>query len=167
MPSPPQIPRDDLPKGIAKCLEVAGWRLREAGTLLGGNTPTTAAILFTFAVEEFGKAVLLHEAFESGQPIVEIAGFYQHQAKFEAAGRHIPERHLMLAASVFQPGVFHAGTFNIAILADLEARLDGLYVGWKGGAWAVGLQVNPDVLSESITAVGITVGKMRGAWVGP
>ena len=62
------VPREALPSGIDKCLDVASWRLREAASLLSAPAEPilTAAILFTFAIEEFGKAVLLRRAWESG-----------------------------------------------------------------------------------------------------
>jgi len=58
----PTIPRSALTAGIAKCLEVAGWRLREASGLLN-SAPHTAAILFSLGIEEFGKSALLYARF--------------------------------------------------------------------------------------------------------
>jgi SH3-like domain-containing protein len=45
-----------------------------------------AAILFMFAVEEFGKAVLLREAFDRARSPVTVVGFYNQWRKIEAAG---------------------------------------------------------------------------------
>ncbi len=57
---PPTVTREQLQPGIARCCEVSLWRLREATALLDtGSAPVTAAILFSFAVEEFGKAALV------------------------------------------------------------------------------------------------------------
>ena len=61
---------------------------------------TQSAILFTFAVEEFGKAVLLQRALTSSAEtaaLVSIEGFYDHTAKLEAAASELPEASLRSA----------------------------------------------------------------------
>ncbi len=79
MKKPPKVPRWELRNGIVQCLSIVAMRLGEAEALLAGGFPTQATIVFTFAVEEFGKAVLLRRAFEQSRetdPTVVIDGFY-------------------------------------------------------------------------------------------
>ncbi len=64
MKGPPKIPRWELRNGIRQCLSIVALRLEEASALLAVGLSTQATIVFTFAVEEFGKAVLLQRALE-------------------------------------------------------------------------------------------------------
>ena len=166
-PKDPVIPREALTAGIEKCLEVASWRLREASSLLSADpAPTvTAAIFFTFAIEEFGKAVLIHKAIKTGEPSVKIAGFYDHWVKIEAAAEHIPETRLLLHRGAFQRNFVQKSAFDVGNSADFEARLDGLYVDWRGSkGWAVGVRVDPAVLADNLAAVGAIIEQKRTEW---
>lgn len=69
---------------------------------------TQASIILSFGAEEFGKAVMLRRAYETGNDPAEIAGFYQHQVKLDAADSFIGKS--------FQ----------------FSARMLSLYAGWKG-----------------------------------
>jgi AbiV family abortive infection protein len=162
----PVVPREALRPGVAKCLEVSGWRLREASGLLDADPPptVTAAILFTFGIEEFGKAVLLRRALETGEPTAKIAGFYDHRAKIDAAGEHIPEERLLLHRGAFQRNFVQKNAFDLGNSADLEARLDGLYVDWDSNGWTVGVRVDPSVLSDNIAAVADIIQQKQTEW---
>ena len=164
---PVEVPRDALMAGIEKCLEVSQWRLREASSLLSQDPPpsVTAAIFFTFGIEEFGKAALLRKAFETGQSTVKIAGFYDHRAKIGAATQHIPEEQLLLHRGAFQRDFVQKNAFDVGNPADFEARLAGLYVQWEGGKWKVGVRVNPIVLAQNIAAVNEIIHRTRSEWL--
>jgi hypothetical protein len=163
----PLVPRAALQPGIAKCLEVSGWRLREAAGLLGADSApvVTAAIFFTFGIEEFGKAALLRGAFETGQAEIRITGFYDHEVKIEKAAEHIPEEYLLLHRGAFQRGVFSKSVFDVGNSADLDARLAGLFVAWSAGEWRVGVRVDPKVLSANIQKVAGIVEMKLVEWV--
>ena len=160
----PRIPSHQLKAGIAKCLEVAGWRLREAVIVLDtGVAPVTAAVLFSFAIEEFGKAVLLYDASVTGEASVEIGNFYDHRAKFSAAVKRIPEQHLLLHGGAFQRDFVQSNAFDVGNVVDFDARLSGLYVEWKG-AWQVGVRVDPELLRKNIAAVNAIIDGKRADW---
>jgi len=163
----PVVPREALKAGIEKCIEVSGWRLREASGLLGADTPpvVTAAILFTFGIEEFGKAVLLRRAFATDEPTVKIAGFYDHRVKIEAAAEHIPEDRLLLHRGAFQRSMVQKSAFDVGNAAYLDARLAGLFVQWGGGKWKVGVRVDPGVLAQNIAAVYEIIEQKRTEWL--
>jgi hypothetical protein len=57
-----RIPRADLKEGALQCLSLATSRLGQSRMIRRAYFPTAAAVLFAFAVEEFGKAVLLRTA---------------------------------------------------------------------------------------------------------
>jgi len=159
----PTIPRSALSLGIAKCLEVAGWRLREAGGLVN-SAPHTAAILFSFGVEEFGKAALLHEAFQAGDDPVTIKGFYDHKTKLTAAGRHIAPSSLLLSQGGFDADAFDPAAFEVGQRADARARFSSLYVDWDG-EWSQGSPVvDKETLGRNITAVSEVVLAKRDSW---
>src|SRR5512137_2632655 len=110
----PTIPRAALRQGILTCLSVASLRLHETDLLLTHGLLTQAAVLFSLAVEEFGKASLLRKAYESGQDPVVIEGFYDHPPKIAAAAAHIDVNDLLLDNSgAFAAGVFDAGAFDV------------------------------------------------------
>jgi AbiV family abortive infection protein len=148
------IPRAALREGILTCLTVASLRLSETDPLLGRGFVTQAAVLFTLAVEEFGKASLLRKAYEGGQDPVVIQGFYDHEPKIEAAAAHIGANDLLLDNSgMFSAEMFDASVFDVGRQVDLAARLSGLFVDWKNGAWNHGVRVDADVLAQSIRNV--------------
>jgi AbiV family abortive infection protein len=129
-----------------------------------GVAPVTAAVLFSFAIEEFGKAVLIYEMMGTATGSVEIAGFYDHHAKFEAAAKHIPAKHLLLHPGAFQCGAFQATAFDVGNSVDFEARLTGLYVDWKDG-WRRGVRVDAELLKSNIAAVTDLVSRKRAEWL--
>lgn len=160
----PKIPREQLKAGVSACLEVAGWRLREALTVLDtGVAPVTAAVLFSFAIEEFGKAALLREGLSIDDALVEVSGFYDHRAKFEAAAKHVPEEYLLLHGGAFQRGAFQADAFDVGNSADFDARLSGLYVDWREG-WRHGVRVDAGLLRSNISFVSDVVSRTRRDW---
>jgi AbiV family abortive infection protein len=159
------IPREHLQQGIAKCVQVAGWRFRETRTILDdGRAPNMAAILFSFGVEEFGKAVLLHEAYESGTSHPIIPGFYNHRAKITAAERHIPKDNLLVRRGAFQADTFSDAFDIIDRPADLDARLSALYVEWRDGQWRVGADAQADVLRANLDVVEEMVHRKADEW---
>ena len=149
--------------GILTCLSVASLRLAEAESLLANGYLTAAGIVFSFAVEEFGKAVLLHEAQETDTDPVTVKGFYVHEVKIEAAGRHLSRDDLRLKEGAFDPGVFDSAVFDTPISADLETRLAGLYVDWTG-EWQNGAPVDPAVLKASIAGVTAAIAQASAFW---
>ena len=164
MRKPPKVPRWEIRNGIVHCLSIVPIRLGEAETLLTVGYPTQATIVFTFAVEEFGKAVLLRRAFARSRATdvtVVVDGFYDHTAKLEAAATEIPREGLLVGHEDFQGGAFQADVFQIRASADdWKVRLDAMFVDWVPGAadglegeWHWGIKTDADVLSKSLKEV--------------
>src|SRR5438445_2118686 len=84
MPRPaPRVPRDQLKAGISVCLEVAGWRLREAlfvHAITGRLDEAQEEFTQTLAVSR-STGDVLHEAFTLGFQ----GGFKNWAGEFEAA----------------------------------------------------------------------------------
>ncbi len=172
MKKPPKVPRWELRNGIVQCLSIVAMRLGEAEALLAGGFPTQATIVFTFAVEEFGKAVLLRRAFEQSRETdttVVIDGFYDHTAKLDAAAE-IPEESLRVGRRAFPPGAA-ATVPTDASADDWSVRLDASFVQWVPqaldgleGRWRWGVKTDLDVLANSIPGVRASLGRAMVEW---
>src|SRR5262249_24811852 len=150
-------------------------RLGEAETLLAAGYLTQATIVFTFAVEEFGKAVLLRRALErssSPEVLVVVERFYDHSAKLEAAATEIPKEGLLVGHPGFQAGAFQADAFQTGASADdWQVRLDAMFVAWVSeapdgleGQWRWGVKTDADVLAKSLKAVQARLGRASIEW---
>jgi AbiV family abortive infection protein len=147
------VPRAALESGIAACLFAAEARLGEARALVDGHLSLTlAAIALSFAIEEFGKAVMLRAASERGDDPVTLRDFYDHAAKIEAAEEAIGALPLV-AEGAFAAEAFAFDAFNTDIPLTLEARLTALYVDWRKGTWKTGIRIDDDVLLDSVRRV--------------
>src|SRR5258708_28989301 len=111
----PEIPRADLKPGIGRCFEKAGKLLDSAALLVDGGQPDEAANLFVLATQEVGKAVLLREAFDSGNARPRITEFFHHDAKVERATTVLGSSAMWLRAGAFQYGAFDANAFDVAV----------------------------------------------------
>lgn len=159
----PFIPRGALRMGVLTCLSVASSRLEETDVLLSHGLLTQAAVLFSFALEEFGKAVLLRKAYESGADLASIEGFYDHRTKIEAAATRIDPKHLRIAQGAFDADAFDSGGLDTGRKIDLSTRLSGLYVDWKDD-WIYGVHVDAEVLRQSSKALQLAVSRASAAW---
>jgi hypothetical protein len=94
--------------------------------LLNGEKDAICAGLYTYAVEEYRKLLLLKEYVPSDER-VEIDYkrlFCEHQFKFEVAIRNLPDECKILNAPVWEKGIWESGIWNEeTVIADFEARL--------------------------------------------
>lgn len=162
----PVIPRHALREGIHECLAMARRRLLEAQTMIEQGLLTQARIIFSFAVEEFGKAALLRRAVETGADPALIEGFYDHRDKIEAAAEHVHPLFLRLTEGAFDPGGFDSGAFDTGQPVNMAARMSGLYVDWNAkGAWEHGLEVDRIALSRSCKGLHVAIRKAMINWM--
>src|SRR4030095_7416302 len=144
----PCIPRGELRIGVLTCLTVASSRLAETDALLSQDLLTQAGVLFTVALEELGKAVLLKRAMDSGSDPAVVDGFYDHETKLEAAASMIPLDHLRIDQEGYGEAEYGEGRYSGAVVGDFSTRLSGLYVDWQN-RWVYGRRVNKETLSQS------------------
>lgn len=168
----PRIPQDSLRAGTERCLHNALRYLHGARSLANDSELLPqASILFSYAVEEFGKAVLLRKAHERGELVSKIVGFYDHKTKLEAAFAEIPSEFLKLHVGAFDPNVFDDKAFDIDRVANFEARIQTMYVGWDGrlGNWTRSTALDQPTLRRSIEGVERFVQNKleEWVWVGP
>jgi len=160
----PSIPRHALLEGIRECLAVARRRLNETKTLLEQGLLTQAGIVFSFALEEFGKAALLKRAAESGADPARINGFYDHREKMAAAAEHVAPPFLRLTEGAFDASGFDSDAFDTGRQADVAARMAGLYVDWQDGQWVHGLQVDGPTLRRSSLGLQAAIRQAMRKW---
>lgn len=121
---------------------IATLRLYEAEILLSRDLVIEAAVLLSFATEEFGKAVLLQRAWDRGGDPELIVGFYMHQEKLNAAASFIGGDNLLE-----------------------RARLDRLYVDWdEGWSWNEGAPLSPDQIRCGIAALDVAIARFWLEW---
>jgi AbiV family abortive infection protein len=109
-------------QGIIKLLESVDRLLNN-----GGNEAICAG-LYTFAVEEYGKLLLLENySPSSGKIQVKYKDeFRNHTEKFRIAIEHLPKECMRLYEAGFGDG-FGNGFEKIRVIADFEARLGIFY----------------------------------------
>lgn len=149
--APPRIPRVRLREGVTRCLEQSLILLKEARVLAEESNQYAqhAGVLFSYAVEEFGKAALLREALAQPGEELTIEDFYNHPAKFAKAARLIEAGYLELKGSIAQRG------FDVGVLGNLESRLQEVYVDWDADrqGWRAELNVDAQRLIRNIEFV--------------
>ena len=145
-------------------------RLDEARLLLDERSwpPGQSAIVLSFALEEFGKALLLDRALDQqSSDQVTVEGFYDHRRKFGAARAVIPPAEQEVVSRSFGEDFFDSEAFETTgVPADFDTRLSLLYVDFVEGKWRSGFEVEPETVRASINAISVIVGSYRMLWDG-
>ena len=108
------------------------WTLLESAERLlesGGNEAICAG-LYTYAVEEYGKLLLLRQYNASnGKVKIEFRDiFRRHDKKFKVAIEALPPECTILHRGAFDPEVFDPKVFDTEdVITDLEARTSAFY----------------------------------------
>lgn len=101
-----------------------------AGAPEPGGLLTVAGGLYTYAVEEYGKLLLLGSLPEKGGivsvPYREI--FRTHQKKFDAALDNLPADCGQLKWGIFDPALFDPAIFDTGMDASFASRASPLYL---------------------------------------
>lgn len=156
----PEIPQSDLKPGIQRCFEQARNLLKGAGTLVASDLTNVAsdltnaaANLFVLAVQEIGKAKLLHEALVNAQTRTRIDDFRDHDVKTKKGIALLGSIAGWLVQPAFQRDAFQADAFQVGIAADEPTRLDLLYVNYGSGRWLDPPRLDASVLRRIIDEV--------------
>lgn len=131
---------DAVLAGIRRLLRSAEALRREALSPDAADPDGLLAVaggLYTYAVEEYGKALLIESLPEKGGiisvPYREIFG--SHGKKFEAALKDLPVECSAIGAGVFDPHIFDPRIFDTGLQATFQGRMRLLYLDMdrKGG----------------------------------
>lgn len=134
-----------------------------------GGLLTAAGGLYTYAVEEYGKMLLLGSLPEKGGavsvPYREI--FRSHEKKFEAAFKDLPADCAQLKWGLFDPGLFDPRLFDTGLGAGFAGRTNLLYLDMDldGRPVAPGVP-DPEQLAKAVAGLERAVEK-RAAQGGP
>ena len=113
-------------------------RKLESATVLLEIDEYLSAGLYTYALEELGKILLLKQSARlDGEIQIEyVDKFIRHRSKFELAFNYLQQnehgRCIILNPGGFDPNGFTRG-FDIGLLADFEARMSIFYSDLKEG----------------------------------
>ncbi len=166
-----------LALGVGECVRKADQLLNDAKAL-AKMSPSHALGLFTFAVEEYGKAVFLSKLRRKGQnrivPHSLFHGKRSHQIKFEEAIKVLPTECTNLGLGVrieASSGMTRtykvAGEDWISVMAgttglfstigstvNFDVRMETFYVDWDDSAkeWRPGITPDPKELKRAIRA---------------
>ena len=125
--------------GIVKLLDSAEKLLQNDGD------KAICAGLYTYAVEEYGKLLLLKRYSPSGGnvKITYRNEFRSHKAKFEIAIKHLPKECTMLHKGFFDSGFFDPAFFDSDEIADCENRQAVFYSDFADLGTDSGIGVKP------------------------
>ena len=136
-------------KGIMKMLDSAEKLLQS------GGDEAICAGLYTYAVEEYGKILLLKQFSPSaGKVKIEFSGIFKgqqaHKRKFKIAIKNLPRECTILRRGLFGPN-FNPKFFDAAVvIADLEARTAIFYCDFIESEGALAIKPIPPVYKESL-----------------
>jgi AbiV family abortive infection protein len=130
-----KIPRVDLIPGVRLCLEQGRELLESSLLLVDAGKLDAAANEYSIGAQEIGKAKLLRDAYDSGVAQPDVAGFFDHAAKVDAARTVLGSSALWLKNGIFDHRVFDANVFDVAVPADEMTRREVLYVDYGTTGW--------------------------------
>lgn len=173
-----------LSEGVCMALDRAAQLVEDADALLGmAGRKYGAAVLFSQAAEEVGKASMLIDARSNGSPdadeMIVVKGFLDHSTKLRKAQQILPQ-------SVLADG--EAGADGLLVVDDYynadayfdadivfgdrvsageqETRQNWLYLGWdrKGNRWRDVPAVNVGLLAKNIALLRSFIADKRRGW---
>lgn len=146
-----KIPLTDLPSGIILALRTSAQKLDDAELLISKESFEDAVILIQFALEEFGKAVVLRENLEKGNEQVGDDVFRNHPYKEDKAWSVLPSDLKTIYEGTFSPQDFSSQDFDTCKeTISHKTRINATFVDWVAGNWKTGIQAEPDKLIRLI-----------------
>lgn len=159
----PAIPRAELKPGIVQCFSKAREHLESGLVLLDAGRVESAANLYVLAVQELGKAQLLREGFDGGEPTPQVTGFSDHDVKVEKGATVLGSSAMWLRRGAFQPGAFDPKAFDVGTPADEPTRLEVLYVNYGSTGWLKAPPVDAGELRENVQTALADLGAKEAA----
>jgi len=152
------VPRTRMQEGIEKCKGNIADYLKDACIIAETGRLYHAIISLEFALEEFGKILLLKETLnnDQGDP-VEINGyeFCNHIKKVERALKILDplQKYRVLFETVVERGLFVAGMWEGETVIGDRTRLDCAFVDFIDNNWTLGRNINPEYFQDLITLI--------------
>jgi AbiV family abortive infection protein len=123
-----------------------------------GGSVTVCAGLYTYAVEEYGKIVLLRKSrkIDGHVKVKYKEGFRDHNTKFRLAVKNLPNECKTLRIGVFDPNIFDPKIFDTeTLIADFKSRMSVFYTNFleSGNGTESVSSVNEKLLKNAITTL--------------
>jgi AbiV family abortive infection protein len=142
-----------MQEGIEKCKNNITDYLKDASLIAQAGRYYHAIISLEFALEEFGKILLLKETMNNckGDSInINSNEFCSHDRKVERALKILDPSHKyrILFESFAERGLFEAGMLEGETVIGDSTRLDCAFVDFIDNAWTVGRNIKPAFLQD-------------------
>jgi AbiV family abortive infection protein len=152
------VNRGQMLEGIKKCKENITDYLLETELLMSQGKIGHALILAEFAIEEFGKILVIKRAFELDQNdpfVIKGKKFYDHVTKSRKAWAVLDKKFKILYdEGVCLPNtIFERGVAIEYTLADHEGRLRSAFVDYCSGQWLLENNVKEAYLRNLIAEI--------------
>jgi AbiV family abortive infection protein len=147
-----------MQEGIEKCRGNIEDYLKDACIVAETGRLYHAIISLTFALEEFGKILLLKETLDTDtSDALKIDGyeFCTHNRKVERALKFLDPMHKyrVLFETVFERGVFEAGMWEGETVIGDRTRLDCAFVDFINNNWTLGRNIKPEYFQDLVTLI--------------
>ena len=152
------VPRTKLQEGIDKCKRNISDFLSEAELLMSENRLNHAVVMVEFGIEEFGKILMLKDAFalDLSDPFkVEGENFYNHTRKSKRAWaflnpefKQLYDEGICLAGTLFERGI---AIENIE--ASHTTRCECAFVDFSANSWLLGWNIKAELLQNQINHI--------------
>lgn len=153
------IQRKLLQKGIDLCKANITDFLKDAQLIMAEGRTNHAYVIVEFAIEEFGKIIMIKEAFNSdlNDPFkVNGEVFSDHKGKSEKAWEILdPKFRIIFDEGMWQEGCWQRGVWEKQenTTASHKTRCDCAFVDFTASKWIVGRDIKKDLLENLITHI--------------
>jgi AbiV family abortive infection protein len=143
--------------GIEKCKGNIVDYLRDAMLIADTGRLHHAIVCLEFALEEFGKILLLEETMvKNKSDPVEVDGneFCDHNKKSDRALSHLDptEKFRVLFSPLWERGMWEIGMWGETVIGD-RTRLDCSFVDFINNDWILGKKIDERYLQDLISVI--------------
>ena len=151
------IPRELMQNGIDLCKQNVSDFLKDAKLIVSEGRLDHAYVIVEFAIEEFGKIVMLNEALSlnTNDPIlVNESVFKSHNEKSTKAWVILnPKYRIIFDEGAYDENVYDPRFYQTNTTASHNTRLEFAFVGFDGNRWVLGREIKKSLLENLITHV--------------
>jgi AbiV family abortive infection protein len=152
-----EIPKARIQEGIDLCKTNIIDFLNDAKLMIAEKRLNHAYVSIEFAIEEFGKAIMLRESLESSTTdpvIVRDSVFKSHKGKSEKAWSVLDSKF----KTIYDEGYFDEAFFDFKYFetntkASHDTRLQCAFVDYDGHRWFIGRNIKEKLLNELINHI--------------
>jgi len=151
------IPRGLMQNGIDLCKQNVSDFLKDAKFMVREGRLDHAYVIVEFAIEEFGKIVMLNEALSlnTNDPVlVKESVFKSHNEKSTNAWVVLnPKYRIIFDEGAYDESVYDPRFYQTNTTASHNTLLDCAFVGFDGNRWVLGTKIKQSLLENLITHV--------------